>query len=72
MLSKTLAHASTPTREARFLFVVSFTIFLVIAAVTRLLPRNRRPWPFGPGTDRSLFKEARAIANTVIPFAYMA
>jgi len=59
-------------REFRLLYWLCFAVFLVIAAVARVLPGKRR----GSGNElagvrRSVFAEARASAGTLIPFAFM-
>lgn len=55
-------------REFRLIFMLIFPIFLVIAALSRLLS-----WitPTASGTGRSVVEEARAATNTCIPFAFM-
>jgi hypothetical protein len=72
----TLTHRSTALlaqerRQFRLIFGVAFVVFLAITLVARLLPRRLRPW--APVGDRrlSLVAEARAVTNTVIPFAFL-
>ncbi len=70
--SSSLAVRRQEAREFRLLYWLCFTIFLVVAAVTRLLP-GRRPQSDQhlAGVRRSVFAEARAAAGTLIPFAFM-
>ena len=57
--------------EFRLIFLASFVIFLLAGGVARLLPpRWRRRVP-GQVSYKSLFGEARAAANTFVPFAFM-
>ena len=69
------ARSSLSARGAKqyhLIFAVGFTIFLMIAIVGRLLPRRWRELPPGTSGDLSIFEEARAMANTYVPFAFMA
>jgi hypothetical protein len=69
------ARASLSARGAKqyhLIFAVGFTIFLMIAIAGRLLPRRWRNVPPGAPADMSIFEEARAMANTYVPFAFMA
>jgi hypothetical protein len=54
--------------EYRLVYLAGFAVFLAVAVATRLLPAGRRR---SPGRDRSIVGEARAAANTFIPFAFM-
>jgi hypothetical protein len=58
-------------RQFRLIFGVAFVVFLAITLVARILPRRLRPW--APAGDRrlSFVAEARAVTNTVIPFAFL-
>jgi hypothetical protein len=58
-------------RQFRLIFVVAFALFLAITLLGRLLPRRLRPWT--PAGDRrlSLVAEARALTDTVLPFAFL-
>jgi hypothetical protein len=59
-------------REFRLLYWVSFFIFLVAAAVSRVLPGQRNGGFTGVvSVRRSVIAEARASAQTLIPFAFM-
>lgn len=69
--SPTLRLRERAEREFRLLFAVCFMFFLVVAVAARLLPRRWRPFPPGPRGARSIFGDARAAANTSIPFVYM-
>ena len=57
--------------EYRLISIACFPLFLVIAIFSRLLPRSWRPFPGVKGKRRSVFGEARAAVNTIIPFAFM-
>ncbi len=62
-------HARIRAREAkefRLMFLVTFPLFLAAGLVTRALSPRR-----SPKQHKSLFAEARAAANTCIPFAFM-
>ncbi len=55
--------------EFRLIFTATFLVFLAAAVVARCLPWR---WlPFTQDRPRSLIDEARAAANTFIPFAFM-
>lgn len=58
-------------RQFRLIFGVAFMVFLTITVLARLLPRRLRPW--SPTGDRrlSFIAEARALTNTVVPFAFL-
>jgi hypothetical protein len=58
-------------RQFRLIFGVAFVVFLTITALARLLPRRLRPW--SPTGERrlSFVAEARALTNTVVPFAFL-
>lgn len=57
--------------EYRLISIACFPLFLVIAIVSRFLPRSWRPFPGAKGKRRSVFGDARAAVNTIIPFAFM-
>lgn len=62
-------HAHIRAREAkefRLMFIATFPLFLAAGLVTRVFspPYKRRRW-------KTVFAEARAAANTCIPFAFM-
>jgi hypothetical protein len=57
--------------EFRLIFVASFVIFLLVGLVSRFLPEHWRPVPAGLEGGKSLIGEARAAANTFVPFAFM-
>jgi hypothetical protein len=54
----------------RRLYVVAFTLFFVIAALSRLLPRAWRPLAVSTGPGESIYAEAARVASTVIPYAF--
>lgn len=59
-------------REFHLVYWVCFTVFLVGAALGRLMPWRRSESDTGlAGVRRSVFAEARASASTLIPFAFM-
>jgi hypothetical protein len=58
-------------KQFQLIFVVSFVLFVVVVTVTRLLGLRWRPWPSGSEGRQSIIHEARAAANTFIPFAFM-
>jgi hypothetical protein len=55
------------TLQFRLIFAAIFLVFLVAAALARVLPRQWRM----AGGDRSIFGEARTAAATFAPFAFM-
>ena len=57
--------------EFRLFYAVSFTVFLLAATIARCLPREWRPYPLGQEDHKSIFGEARAAANEIVPFAFM-
>lgn len=63
--------AESEARQFKRIFVVSVVVFMVVGAVARLLPTSLRPFRSAPGERRSLFAEAKAMANRFIPFAFM-
>lgn len=48
-------------------FAATYPIFLVVAVLSRALPRRMRP--FG-AERRNVFQEAKAAAFTVLPFVF--
>ncbi len=61
-------HAHIRAREAkefRLIFLATFPLFLAAGLVTRAFSRR------GSSQRKSVFAEARAAANTCIPFAFM-
>ncbi len=62
-------HARIRAREAkefRLMFLATFPLFLAAGLVTRALSPRR-----STSQRKSVFAEARAAANTCIPFAFM-
>jgi hypothetical protein len=57
-------------RHARLMFGAAFPIFLVVAALARLMPRSMRSSMAGFDGRQSLFKEAKNAASMCIPFAF--
>lgn len=58
-------------REFRLIFAATFALFLILALIGRLMPRDRRPLGAAAGPARSVWGEARAAAYATIPFAFM-
>ena len=58
-------------RQYRLIFGVAFVVFLVIALIARILPGRLRPWAPARNRHLSFVAEARAVTNTVIPFAFL-
>ncbi len=70
MTTTTAKPRSREEGEFRLIFLASFALFLFAALISRAMP-----WNWGkprPGQPRSIIAEARAAANTAIPFAFMA
>ncbi|MEO1293312.1 MAG: hypothetical protein AAFV62_10850 [Pseudomonadota bacterium] len=65
--------SSTKRRRERgeywLYFALCFPLFLIVAVFGRLLPRSMRPFA---SEGRSVFGEAKAAANTVLPYVFMA
>jgi hypothetical protein len=59
------------TKQFQLIFAFSFVLFLAIVAMTRLLGPRWRLWPSSTEGRQSIIQEARAAANTFIPFAFM-
>ncbi len=53
-------------RQFRLMFLASFVLFLIAAAVSRLVPRRT-----GAPARVSIFRQARTDAYATIPFAFM-
>lgn len=64
--------ASHEKWEFRLIFAATFVIFLLVAAVSRLLPAAWRPAVADSAQPLSIIGEARILADTFIPFAFMA
>ena len=58
-------------RQFRLVYAVAFVGFLGMALMARLLPRRLRPWAPAGNRRLSFVAEARAVTNTVIPFAFL-
>ncbi|WP_041595118.1 hypothetical protein [Halorhodospira halophila] len=56
--------------QYRLLMAVSFAIFLIGAVLSRLVPARWRAAP-RQGERQSVIAEARAAAQTSVPFAFM-
>ncbi len=54
----------------RVLIAMSVLCFLIVAVISRLLPRSLRPLGVGHASE-SCLQEARRTAHTVIPYAFM-
>ena len=64
-------HRKGEPLEYRFLVAVSYPIFLVGAVLGRLLPTSQRAADVPMDSRLSVFGEARAAAETYVPFAFM-
>ena len=65
------ARLARPDANAfRLLIAMSVFCFLIVAMVSRLLPRSLRPLGVGHASE-SCLQEARRTAHTVIPYAFM-
>lgn len=64
--------ATDEKKQFQCIFIACFVLFLVVVTVARLLGGRWRPWPpGGPEGYQSIIHEAKAAANTFIPFAFM-
>ncbi|MEM6933457.1 MAG: hypothetical protein AAF526_07685 [Pseudomonadota bacterium] len=63
--TKTRRSKASKTREFHAIFYLSYPVFLVAALVGRLAPASE------PRHGLNVFAEAREMANTIIPFAFM-
>lgn len=59
-------------RQFRVLYMAFFFIFLMVALVGRVLPDKWRPWAGDAFAKRSVIGEAKAAANTILPYVFMA
>lgn len=57
--------------EFRLIFMLIFPVFLAAAILARLIPGHKRSFIGAAQAGRSVIGEARAAANTCIPFAFM-
>ena len=57
--------------EFSLLMWLTFAVFLVAIALTRLIPRAARPRVGGHDEGKSIFAAARAATYNSIPFAFM-
>jgi len=57
-------------RQYRWLSMVFFAYFLVIALVCRMLPRHLRPFSSPTGERRSVLAEARIARDTYTPYGF--
>jgi hypothetical protein len=69
-----LEETRTPSRERealhfRIIYLVSVVVFLAAVTVRRLLHWSK---PRRGSSEKSIIGEARAAANTVVPFVFMA
>ncbi len=58
-------------REFQIFFALSMPFFLMMAAVSRVLPARWRLIERASGSKRSIFGDARAAAFQTIPFVFM-
>ena len=66
-----LSNFRADQQEYRVVYAVTYPIFFTAALVSRLLPPRLRPTPFEKGGFLSVFRDAKAAANSVLPFAFM-
>ncbi|MBO0903095.1 hypothetical protein [Jiella sonneratiae] len=66
-----LSNFRAEQQEYRLVYAVTFPIFLAVALVSRLVPARLRPTQFGHGGLFAVFRDAKAAANAVLPFAFM-
>jgi light-harvesting complex 1 beta chain len=60
-------------KEFHSIFMTSFIIFLVVAIIAHFLAWQWRPWlPGASGYTSSIVEDARTLAYTYIPYAFMA
>ena len=64
-------HGAVERRQYRLIYGTAFLVFLTITLMARLLPRRWRPWSPERGRRMSFIEEARAVTNTVVPFAFL-
>ncbi len=79
MMTKKRSKARSPSlprkqedMEFRLLFIVSFVIFLFVTMVMRCLPWRSRTSASGANGRRSIIGEAKELAHSTIPYAFMA
>lgn len=63
--------ARAKDREYRAMIYASLPIFLVAATMKRMLPDQGAYYGTAPGKRQSIYRDAVAMANTFIPFAFM-
>jgi len=60
-------------KEFHRIFITSFIAFLVVAIIAHFLAWQWRPWlPGASGYTSSIVDDARMLANTYVPYAFMA
>lgn len=62
---RTRRSKASKTREFTAIFYLSYPVFLAAALIGRLAPASE------PRHGLNVFAEAREMANTIIPFAFM-
>lgn len=62
---------SSERREYRLIYFATFPLFLVVAALSRLLPTGVRSLTTQREGLSSILSEARATAHSVLPHAFM-
>ncbi len=60
------------TTAFKQIFAMCFPLFIVAALIGRVLQRPLCPVATGQGGKHGLLAEARALADMVVPFAFMA
>jgi hypothetical protein len=59
------------SKQYRRLMVIAIVLFFFAAAVTRLLHIKERSVVSATGEHETLYQEARRMASTVLPYAFM-
>ena len=70
-LHQSTAILAQERRQFRMVYSVAFIVFLGMALIARLLPGRLRPWAPSGNRHLSCVAEARAVTDTVIPFAFL-
>ncbi len=63
--------ANEEQKSFKRIFMLSFPLFVLVASLARLVP-GRRAKRLAGGQRQTILSEARALADMVIPFAFMA
>jgi len=69
--SQGLKGGQQDSKQYRRLMVIAVVLFFVAAAFARLLHIGARPVVAETGEHETLYQEARRMASTVLPYAFM-